>query len=993
MVRNMRFEKGQTGIRSATPSAVNGFDLSVFEITDDELSIEQAISELQATGQVEYAEPDYPLSINTTPNDTSFSQLYGLHNTGQNGGTADADIDAPEAWGITTGSSSVIVAVIDTGVQYDHPDLISNMWVNPGEIAGNGTDDDNNGYIDDIYGIDTFNNDSDPMDDNSHGTHVAGTIGAIGNNGQGIAGVNWNVSIMALKYLSNTGNGLTSDAVELLTYINNMKVNHGIDIRISNNSWGGGSYSQALYDAIVLTESAGILFVAAAGNDGVDNETLPHYPSSYDLDSIIAVAATDRNDDAYTNTNYGLTSVDLAAPGVSIYSTVTGSSYGTKTGTSMATPHVAGAAALLWAKYPALSMQGVKQRLLNSAEPVASMDGITLTGGRLNAYNALSCETGSPKMYITSPNNNSVAVLGENTPFQLQLSDCGNVVTDAVVTVTPDNADPVFNLLDDGVAPDNAAGDGIYSGNWMPGIAGSVNLAILASNTGGAELNDQRTLTAIAVPTYTASNTYPYTWADASDGTDILSGGVDGGNLDDGDKEISIGFDFNFYGTVYNSVWVHTNGMLKFGATNPLSFFEFLNLPDTLPPNNYIASFWEDLNPVVSDGTLYSKLQGAAPNRRLIIQWHDLKHFDQVDSAGPKSSVTFQAILYESSNNIVVQYLDTTFGEVTYNQGARALTGVEFVDGSRGLEYANQAGGLNEQMAILYTPDSSSKKILTVDDDLIGGDVTDDQTASQINCPQNCFGQYDDSTTVILTATARAGYTFAGWSGASCSGTGNCTVTMDAHKNVSASFVVTPAIQVTPTSGLVTTEAGGSATFDMSLTTQPASDVTVALSSDNTGEGSVNPASVTFTSLDWDQAHTVTINGQNDEIDDGNITYHIVTSLASSGDQDYAGLNPADVSVSNTDNDTFGITITPLTGLTTTEAGGKDTFTVKLNTLPTHNVTLALSSSNTDEGTIDQSLLTFTPLNGQSEQTVTISGINDEVDDGDVGYSIVTAAA
>lgn len=904
--RNMRFDKIQAGIRSSLPStafsSVGGFDISVFKITDDSLSVEQAIEQLIASGQVEYAEPDYPLSIDALPDDPSFSNLYGLHNTGQSGGIADADIDALEAWNTTTGDSDIIVAVIDTGVQYTHPDLAANMWTNPGEIAENGIDDDSNGYVDDVYGIDTANNDSDPMDDHSHGTHVAGTIGAVGNNGVGISGVNWDVSIMALKYLDSTGNGSTSDAIELLNYIYNMKANKGINIRLSNNSWGGGGYSQALYDAIVQTELAGILFVAAAGNDGTDNDLLPHYPSSYNLDSIIAVAATDDDDAAYTGTNDGLTSVDMAAPGVAIYSTVTGSNYGYKTGTSMATPHVAGAAALLWAQYSNLSMTEVKRALLNSGDTVSSMSGRTLTGRRLNVNNAFSCLAGGapdPQMYTAAPLDNSIAEAGGNTLVQVSLSDCEAAVTNAAVLVTPDNGDSAFNLLDDGNGPDGIAGDGIYNGYWVPGAAGNVTLTIQASNTGAiGTLDDQRTLSVIAIPTYSADNAYPYAWSDASDGTDLGLGGTD-----DGDVEVQIGFDFNFYGTDYNSVWAHTNGLLKFGSENPLTFFEFLELPDTAPPNNYIAPFWDDFNPKANSGALYTKTQGSAPNRRLIVQWHDLQHFKESETGGPQGSVTFQAILYEGSNDIVIQYLDTTFDDILYDQGKNALSGIEFLDGSRGIEFANRIGGLNEQMAILYTPDTSTKKVLTINDDLVGGSVSDNEIPAQISCPQSCFGQYDNNTVIELTATAQAGYTFTGWNGADCSGTGICSISMDAHKNVSAGFEVTHEILITPTSGLVTTEAETSQNFDIVLSTQPSSVVSVALSSDDTSEGLVSHAKVTFNTQNWSQIQTITVTGQNDDLLDGNIGYNIITAPANSADPNYSGMDPTDISLVNMDDD------------------------------------------------------------------------------------------
>lgn len=294
----------------------------------DNMSVEDAIAQYKNDPDVEYAEPNYILrALATIPTDTYFTNLWGLNNTGQSvnsapAGTVDADIDAPEAWDITQGSSSVVVAVIDSGVAITnnistgHPDLTANRWVNAGETCVNGADDDGNGRIDDCYGWNFLNNDNDPMDYNGHGTHVAGTIGAVGNNGSGVAGVNWRVKIMPLRFLGATGSGSTADAISAINYA----ANNGA--RIINASWGGGPYSQALYDAINYARSNNVLFVAAAGNDGTNNDTTPSYPASYDLDNIISVAATDQNDALASFSNRGATSVDLAAPGVNIYSTI-----------------------------------------------------------------------------------------------------------------------------------------------------------------------------------------------------------------------------------------------------------------------------------------------------------------------------------------------------------------------------------------------------------------------------------------------------------------------------------------------------------------------------------------------------------------------------------------------------------------------------------------------------------------------------------------------
>ncbi len=346
-------------------------------------SVQQLVKRYRGIKKVEYAEPNYIVHASLVPNDLDFLQLWGLDNTGQTGGTPEADISAPEAWDIQTGDSAVVVAVIDSGVDYNHQDLAANMWTNPGEIPGNGIDDDANGYIDDVRGWDFVSDDNDPFDDNSHGTHVAGTIAAVGNNEIGVVGVNWRARIMPLKFLDAYGNGTIADAVGAIQYATLMGA------RLTNNSWGGAGYSQALRDAITAADAAGTLFIAAAGNSGTNNDVSPFYPAGYDVPNIIAVAATDHNDNLAGFSNYGPSSVHLGAPGVSIFSTTPNDTYGYKNGTSMATPHVSGGAALLMAELPALTHLEIKERMLNAVDPVASLKGMVLTGGRLNANDAL----------------------------------------------------------------------------------------------------------------------------------------------------------------------------------------------------------------------------------------------------------------------------------------------------------------------------------------------------------------------------------------------------------------------------------------------------------------------------------------------------------------------------------------------------------------------------------------------------------------------------
>ena len=348
------------------------------------MTVKDALKTFNKAGGILYAQPNYQLkALSTFPDDSRFEELWGMHNTGQTGGMVDADIDAPEAWDLATGSSEIIVAVIDTGVDYTHPDLAANMWVNQAELDGEpGQDDDDNGYIDDIYGYDFCNNDGDPMDDYYHGTHCAGTIGAVGDNAEGVTGVCWNVRIMALKFLDSDGYGWSDDAIACIEYSVLMGAN------LSSNSYGSGEYEQAFKNAIDAAGAAGLLFAAAAGNDDwQNNDAIPHYPSSYDCDSIIAVLSTNEDDFISSFSNYGPTSVDLGAPGSSILSCDLGGGYKYASGTSMATPHVAGACALVWSMNPILSSSEVKDILLQSVDE--TLPTLCVSEGRLNLYNAL----------------------------------------------------------------------------------------------------------------------------------------------------------------------------------------------------------------------------------------------------------------------------------------------------------------------------------------------------------------------------------------------------------------------------------------------------------------------------------------------------------------------------------------------------------------------------------------------------------------------------
>ncbi|HYI12563.1 MAG TPA: FG-GAP-like repeat-containing protein [Thermoanaerobaculia bacterium] len=360
---------------------------------------------LERNPNVEYVEPNYEVRLVATPIDPSYGQLWGLNNTGQTvggaAGAAGADIDAQSAWNVTTGSASVVVGVVDTGIDYDHPDLQANIWTNPG---GKGNVACSAG----THGFNAITGSCDPDDDHSHGTHVAGTIGAVGDNNLGVAGVNWTASIMGLKFLDEYGSGTIADAIAAIDFAVQAKID-GVNVRVLSNSWGGGPFSKALFDEINKANEHDILFVAAAGNHGADNDLYSFYPSNYPAQNMIAVAATDNRDGLAYFSNYGATKVHLAAPGVSVLSTVPGSYYGYKSGTSMATPHVAGVAALVLAKTPGLTTAQVKSAILDNTDPIAGLTGRSITGGRLNAAKAVGAPASPDFTVSVSPSSRTVA--------------------------------------------------------------------------------------------------------------------------------------------------------------------------------------------------------------------------------------------------------------------------------------------------------------------------------------------------------------------------------------------------------------------------------------------------------------------------------------------------------------------------------------------------------------------------------------------------------
>ncbi len=360
----------------------------------DNSDAESIVTEYRGLPEVEYAEPNYEINLDHAgggfkhlhPNDPRFMEQWALANDGRNGGKEGADIGAMRAWATTTGSDEIVVAVLDSGVDYTHSDLASNIWVRPATVGR--YEDRNLGQIEDRHGYNAIENSGDPMDENGHGTHCAGIIGAEGGNGIGISGVNWKVKIMPLKFMNKGGFGTTKDAIEAINYVIDRK-RAGVNVRIISASWGSTMRSRALEDVIKKAHEAGILFVAASGNSSVDTDRSPHFPASFRIENLISVAALDRNDELTSFSNYGLKSVHIAAPGANILSTWPGDEYQERSGTSMATPVVSGVAALVLSRQPGLSVAELRTHILKSSDKVPSLTGKTVTGGRINAAKAV----------------------------------------------------------------------------------------------------------------------------------------------------------------------------------------------------------------------------------------------------------------------------------------------------------------------------------------------------------------------------------------------------------------------------------------------------------------------------------------------------------------------------------------------------------------------------------------------------------------------------
>lgn len=656
-------------------------------------SVAAAVARVKGTKGVRYVEPDYLLTTAATSNDPYYTNgsLWGM----QGDGTSPANefgSAAGEAWAQGhTGSRSVAVGVIDEGIQFAHPDLAANVWTNPDEIAGNGIDDDANGYVDDIHGWDFLNNNNTVFDGNStegsdtHGTHVSGTIGGIGGNGAGVAGVNWAVTIVSAKFLGPSG-GYTSDAARGIDYLTALKVNKGLNIVATSNSWGGGGSSSTMLDAINNAGDQGILFVAAAGNSTTNNDAAGSYPSNYECtkggtrgwDCVIAVASTTSSGALSSFSSYGATTVDIAAPGSGVWSTYPVDTYSSLSGTSMATPHVSGAIALCASINPALSARQLKRAVVNSARPTPSLAGKVANSGRL--------DVGAMVTACTAP---TAAVTGSPT----SLTATANGANRMSLTWADGASDEQHYEIERAAFTNSVCGTyalvaTVGAGNTsflVGGLTGSTTYcfrvrAVNDFGGGTSATSDAATGTTASPPASYACTATSFSWIDTTAGTPSLH------TLgDDSSTSVSLPFSFPLFGTSFTSAQIASNGFVRLGS-GAATAYSNLPIPSAGDPENVIAAWWDDLNPAAG-GSVWSMTLGSSPNRQFVVTWSNVPHYGTVGS-----EISTQIVLDEATGAVTLQYLDTVTGLSTSNGGAAATIGIENSDGTVGTQIGyNQA--------------------------------------------------------------------------------------------------------------------------------------------------------------------------------------------------------------------------------------------------------------------------------------------------------------
>jgi hypothetical protein len=1000
------------------------------------LGVQDAISQLKQRPWVIYAEPNYIYRAAAVSNDAYYTNgsLWGVYGddlptaSGPSNTTNQFGSHAEKAWNAgITGSASVVVGIIDEGVQITHPDLKNNIWVNPYETPGDGIDNDGNGYIDDMNGWDFVYNDAGVYNagEDAHGTHVAGTIGGEGNNGIGVAGVNWDVTMISTKFLGPSG-GTTANAIKAVDYLTDIKTRHGINLVASNNSWGGGGYSQALHDAIIRGAKANILFVAAAGNSTSNNDTGGYYPSSYNTsvgtstqtaasyDAVIAVASITNTGAISSFSSYGATTVDIGAPGSGIWSSVPTDTYASYNGTSMATPHVTGAIALYAsAQSGSVSAATIRNDILASATPTASLVGKTVTGGRLNAYEAIMRSTGvtlDKNLYsgtgtVSITVNHPGANLNSTAADTIQVTVRSTTETVAeVVTLTETGVSTGRFVGSIGLGSGAVIADGILQVNHND----TITVTYAALNKTATALVDSVAPTITNISSIPKANSSEIRWTTNENSSTEVLYGTTSTNLDRTFTKNEAVLSHSavlgnlspntvyFYRVISRDIVgnVSQSSVGSFTTTAPsailfvdddqgATFDRFYKT--ALTANGYSYDVWDAFS------------AGATPttndlrNYQLVV-WNTGYDYASATAGLSAGEQTAIAGYLDGGGRIFISGQDILYNGVTAAFQQNYLKVASFtsdVSSAVHTETGVAGNAISAGLSLAMTKPSDFPSIYT--------DGLTPVAGAEGTLLHNVAG----ATNIYSTVNFRGNYSAGGFGVVFMTTPFESLSTTAAAPNNQNEFLKrvvtylnsTVGVTVSSPSSVSTTEAGGTVTFTVKLNSAPTADVTIPVVSSDTTEGIVSPSSLVFTSANWNTPQTVTVTGVDDLIDDSNVAYQVRLDAITSTDSNYNGLNPSDVNLTNVDNDTAGfITATP-SGNVTTEAGGTATVTVRLASEPTADVVIPISSSDTTEGSVTVTSLTFTTANWNVAQSVVVTGVNDNLDDNNIAYNLVLGSA
>ena len=635
-------------------------------------SVQAHIKAYLASGLIEVAEPDFWVKSASLPNDpyVQNGDQWHLNNTGQSGGVVGADIHASVAWDTFNSPSNLIVAIIDTGVLVSHPDLIANLWTNPGEIPGNGIDDDGDGIVDDVHGINAAANSGDIQDVVGHGTFVTGLIGAVGDNGVGVSGVAWKVQLMMCRYVDNAGNGSLSDVIQCFDYARTKGA------KVINASFATTNFAATLQTTINNCRTAGIVVVAGVGNDAANNDAVPVYPASFNLDNIIAVAATDRSDQLAAFSNYGATNVDLAVPGQQITSTEASgvTPYSVNDGTSFSTAIMSGAMALVAARFPTFTASELIQRVLSTVDPLPSLTGKCVSGGRLNLARAVGPPVTSD--FTSSPSTGA-------PPLSVQFTDASY---GAITQWAWD-----FN---------DGSSSGVQNPSHVFASAGRFSVQLTVQDANGHVATNHHDVTVVENFQISPGS---FAWIDPSTMTslNLSQNGVS--------AALPLPFPFLFYGQPQTNIYMGANGLLGFDPSS-MNVAANTDLPTTAAPNGILCPFWDALAPGMAT-KFYAGAIGIMPNRKFVTSWVN------VNTTGARvAPLTFQCILEEGTHRILFQYQDVApTSKSPSASGKTATVGVEDLAGVLAARYSfNGSTLLSNNTTLVFTPPSQAGILLVL---------------------------------------------------------------------------------------------------------------------------------------------------------------------------------------------------------------------------------------------------------------------------------------